>query len=469
MLLLLLMLLNALPIKTDPLANNAHSIPLANTKKQGVRQSNLMQFPSDNPPTKHLSISFNDALEIAKQRGLSAMKAVLWAYRFHDPSKDKYSLLNEWLKMNDSPDKKEFKNKMLLNPTLGKILDWEGGFDLTHYNMKNAITERDLDMAKLLIAMGYEPILYDLIRTIILGEPDIFKILIEDGKLIPDTNHLTSAAHYNQLEILKYLVNTQKLKPHQIDLNYAVLNENSHMVEFLIIEGGINPSLTDMKYAIQIGSLKILKLLFSKGVNPAQEEVFSAIYWGRLDIYEYLVEELKIYPTQQDLQYTLLREDPDTVKYWTIAREVRPTIDDLDFAINGKGRLDILKYLIEEYARDIISKETLTNKQSAQKMELYLKLLNHYLLDNISDSLILKIKSGLSQDQLKYLESKEAELEKLKCQICMNDQIQCYFSCHQARKFTHGACRDCFTQVKKKDNRCPWCRKKGGLFAMFGF
>ena len=134
---------------------------------------------------------------------------------------------------------------------------------------------------------------------------------------------------------------------------------------------------------------------------------------------------------------------------------------------------DFSKYLTF-FVDDIKSKETVTDNQSEKKMKLYLKLLKHDQLYSTSDSLISTIKSGLSQDQLKHLESKKAESEKnfnLKCQICMDDdkKITDYFSCRQAKIYYHGACRACFKEIKKRSRKCPWCRKGGGVFSIFRF
>ena len=65
-----------------------------------------------------------------------------------------------------------------------------------------------------------------------------------------------------------------------------------------------------------------------------------------------------------------------------LARKVRPSEEILEYAIQT-GRLNIIEYLVEEYLKDIKSKETLTYNQSEKKMKLYLQLLEHYMLDDL--------------------------------------------------------------------------------------
>ena len=65
-----------------------------------------------------MSLSFDYAKKVASKYDVP----VYWAYKFHDPSKDKYSIVKKWLEMEDSQDKDAFKKKMVLNPTLKNII-----------------------------------------------------------------------------------------------------------------------------------------------------------------------------------------------------------------------------------------------------------------------------------------------------------------------------------------------------------
>ena len=191
-------------------------------------------------------------------------------------------------------------------------------------------------------------------------------------------------------------------------------------------EGGLDLTPNNFISAVEEGRLDIFTNWIETGVKPDQSYLFYATENGSLKVVKYLIEELKIIPTGYDL----------------------------DFAIGyGNERLDIIQLLIEVYVNDLNSKEISTDL-SAQKKELYLKLLNHGLLDNMSDSLILKIKSGLSQFDLNYLEAEE----NLQCKICMDKKISCYISCSRDGKFNHGICQECLNRIKRTTNRCPWCR-----------
>ena len=161
--------------------------PLENDFKVKNAKGDLIQmrFPSDIQLQilEHLSLSFEDAVEIALEKGASIDWAFNWAYRYHDPSKDGYSIIQEWMKMGESPAKDGWKDNMLLNPTLKKLFAWKGGLIPTRINLRSAAEEGNLDIVKYLIAVGMKPYLRDLFAAIKHGNLDIVKYLIERGEL----------------------------------------------------------------------------------------------------------------------------------------------------------------------------------------------------------------------------------------------------------------------------------------------
>ena len=127
------------------------------------------------------SVSFGETFAIAIKEGASVKHAEQLAYRFHDPSKDQFSQLDNWLKMKDSQAKEGIKEKLWLNPHHRELLAWKGGFEPTQDNLVKALDAKNADVLKYFLAR--EPNLK--VPENYLNEPlnpDILKILKENNK-----------------------------------------------------------------------------------------------------------------------------------------------------------------------------------------------------------------------------------------------------------------------------------------------
>ena len=207
---------------------------------------------------------------------------------------------------------------------------------------------------------------------------------------------------------------------------------------------GYRPLRIDFYVLIQLGHLEIVEHMINKmGFEPDLYSLFRAMYnrEGTVDMFKFLVKKGNLKPTMEHFDHAFKRGRLDIVMYLIEEWEFIPNQAHLKDAIENNWR-DIAKYLVDVW------KLIPTG---------YDRLKKHALLENYSDSLILSFKSGLSQDQRKYLDSKEVDLDALKCQICMKNQIDCYFSCRLAN---HAACQACFNTIKETDSRCPSCSTK---------
>jgi hypothetical protein len=96
-----------------------------------------------------------------------------------------------------------------------------------------------------------------------------------------------------------------------------------------------------------------------------------------------------------------------------------------------------------------------------KKKELYSTFLDADLIGVMDENILQQLKSGLTEDELIVLQQEKELKDEAKCQICMQENIQCFFSCQDSEKYRHGACNDCFNMVMNAENpKCPWCRQK---------
>ena len=235
-------LTSALPAHS--LANNVQTNALS--ENAGLAKDNSMQVLSETQQkileifkNQQLSISFEEALELAIQDGHS----FLWAYRFHDPSKYKYSLFQDWLEMEDSRDKTELKDKMILNPKLRSLLNWKGGYDSTPDNFRRAVIERNPDMIEYFIARGFKSDAYG--------------------------GYLNLAVEKGYLDICKVLIKN-RFQPHEYDLLCAIRDDRFDIVEYLVVELGFEPKDWSFRRAIKNSKVDIFKVLATK-----LREIFS--------------------------------------------------------------------------------------------------------------------------------------------------------------------------------------------------
>ena len=103
----------------------------------------------------------------------------------------------------------------------------------------------------------------------------------------------------------------------------------------------------------------------------------------------------------------------------------------------------------------------LSQLPNERKKELYSTFLEADLIGVIDENILQQLKSGVTEDEIKALHREKELKDEAKCQICMQENIQCFFSCQDSEKYRHGACNDCFNMVMDADNpKCPWCRQK---------
>ena len=310
-------------------------------------------------------LTFKEAVKIASEKGAS----IDWAYQYHDPSKDNYAIVKEWLKMKDLKGKDELKEKMMLNPTLRKLFEWTGGLDATQQNLRDAVVSGNLDIVKYLIAVRVKATGEHLMSALSNRTPDIVKYLIEIGKVKPTGEHLDLAIykvyidqvyqivdetiHNERIAIIKYLINRGKIRLSGFNtpryfLDWAIKLVDLDMIKILVEEGKFKPNGDNLNFAIGFNNLDIVKYLVEVGkVKPAHMDLSRAIYWDSFDMVKYFVEVGNVKITQEDLDDAVGRCRLDIVKYLVQNGNVKPTTDHLNRAV-ANSRLDIIKYLINE-------------------------------------------------------------------------------------------------------------------------
>ena len=103
----------------------------------------------------------------------------------------------------------------------------------------------------------------------------------------------------------------------------------------------------------------------------------------------------------------------------------------------------------------------LSHLPNERKKELYSTFLEADLIGVMDENMLQQIKSGVTEDELIVLQQEKDLKDEAKCQICMQENIQCFFSCQDSEKYRHGACNECFNMVINAENpKCPWCRQK---------
>ena len=154
-----------------------------------------------------IPFGLEESVEIASRKGLPADKAYQWAIINHDPTKDEYSIVQEWLEMEESSDKDELMEQMMQNPTLKKVL----GVAPTYENVFRAVLEGNIDNFKYWIVRGFSLTSSHLSTAILYGNIEMVKYLIEDGNVYAVENHLRLAISIGDLAIFKYLFKEGKL------------------------------------------------------------------------------------------------------------------------------------------------------------------------------------------------------------------------------------------------------------------
>ena len=293
-----------------------------------------------------IPFGLDESVEIASLYGLPADKAIQWAYQYHDPSKDDYSILLKWLEMKPSEAKYRIKDKMLMNPTLKKLLDWNGeaGLYPCRANFIRAVDEESLDMVKYFIARGVKPNRFDLYIAIEKGYLDIVKYLVDKG-VKPFTIDLFIAIEHGTLDIVKILVEECQVIPNSNNLNCAIRLDKRDIVKYFINEGKVIPSGNNLGFAIRYDKLDIVKYLVEGWkVRPTQYSVYWAIRVGNLDIVQILINEGKITPTVNHLE-SAIHLDKLEIMEFLLGKGLTLVQETFNFAVKC-GYLDIIDYFI---------------------------------------------------------------------------------------------------------------------------
>ena len=255
----------------------------------------LDKFKNDGGNFEYLStkqFGFTDSVEMAKQNGATEDQAKLWAYQHHDPYLDGYSIILKWLQNEATGAKNKMFKKMLKNPTLKKILEWEGGLDHSRANLIRAIQKGELDVIKYLVTLEVKPDRFDLYIAFRKGYLDIVKYFIEEGIFIPNERDLKFAIKYQNLDVFKYLVEECGINPTGDNLSFAITLDKLDFVRYMIIERKLLPNDDQLYLAIRQGYLDIFKCLINEGgIKPSPNHLNFAIRLNEFAICAYLIKK----------------------------------------------------------------------------------------------------------------------------------------------------------------------------------
>ena len=122
----------------------------------------------------------------------------------------------------------------------------------------------------------------------------------------------------------------------------------------------------------------------------------------------------------------------------------------LDVIFKANNHLAITDYVVTNVESMTIQEKTL----------LYKNLIISYKLELLPDDLINDLKRGILEADLVELNELADIADKQQCKICTERTISQYFTCLDAFKFNHGACKECYEEVLESETpACPWCRR----------
>ena len=201
---------------------------------------------------------FDASVKIGIHNGLPIDKAIKLAYRIHDPSKDKYSIITYLGKLKEdvkhqSSDKdkaqnslKALKEKMATNPKLNRILSWYGSFDPTPQNLESAFREGNPVMVEYFFVKGVDPktvkpLLYN-------GDLEMIKVMMKWG-VKPTIADINFSIYYDKFEILEYMIKEVKFTPGKDSLFYGILKGNFEFIQYLVEARGVEVTADHLKSA----------------------------------------------------------------------------------------------------------------------------------------------------------------------------------------------------------------------------
>jgi len=162
-----------------------------------------------------------------------------------------------------------------------------------------------------------------------LGRLDVIKYIFEKTEITLDIQIIILAAKYGHLEIIEYFIEEIHIGGADIALQYAVEYGHLDLVKYLINAANFNMEVHPFG----------CKTFFKK-YRVNNWVIINAAKYGHLDIIKYLIES----------------QNDDNDMYININAEDHLDKTALEYAFEN-GRLDIVKYLINECGAILLAKE----------------------------------------------------------------------------------------------------------------